>query len=94
MLIAQLTGNTCSVPSLGVSSAPSRGCPIFSLCRRLLDAGHGDRGLVVQRGDTAVLTIRSIAMAAKMTVRENDDIGPRFAKYSEPKFAHEENGNG
>lgn len=93
MLIAQLTGNTCSVPSLGMSSTPSKGDPIFSLCRRLLNAGHGDRGLVVQRGDTAVLTIRSIAMAAKMTVRENDDIGPRFAKYIEPKFAGGESVN-
>jgi len=87
MLIAQLEGATCSVPSLGVSVTRNTGCPILSLCRALVKADHGDEALSVWRGDKPVMEITSIARAATLAVREGNDGRPRFVKYQAPTFA-------
>jgi hypothetical protein len=56
--------------------------PTLALCRALLAAGHDDGPLVVHDvAGRVVMTIRSIAEAAEMTVMENANAGPRFAKF-------------
>ncbi|MGQ9370940.1 hypothetical protein [Azospirillum sp. ST 5-10] len=86
MLIAQLEGPTCSVPSLGMSVTRKSGCPIFSLCRALINAGHPDQPLTVMRGDKPAMNIRSIAHTATRTVKEGIDGTPRIVKYNPPAF--------
>jgi hypothetical protein len=55
--------------------------PAFALCRALLAAGHADQPMTVRDPDGRVLlTVQSIAEAAKLTVKETDR-GPKFVKW-------------
>jgi hypothetical protein len=56
--------------------------PTLALCRALLAAGHADQPMTIRDPDgRALMTVRSIAEAAKLTVVETS-YGPRFAKWA------------
>jgi hypothetical protein len=56
--------------------------PTLALCRALLAAGHDDGPMTVRDADgRALLTVPSIAEAAKLTVVETS-YGPRFGKWA------------
>lgn len=56
--------------------------PTLALCRALLAAGHDDGPMVVRdTAGQALMTVRSIAEAADMSVMENANNGPRFTKF-------------
>lgn len=57
--------------------------PALAMCRALLNAGIADQPMtVVDANGRALLTVRSIAAVAEMTVIENANAGPRFGKWS------------
>ncbi|WP_448189659.1 hypothetical protein [Azospirillum sp. sgz301742] len=60
--------------------------PVLTLCRKLVEEGHGDECLTVYRGDAPAMFISSIRKAAKLTVKEDANSGPRFAPYVLPSF--------
>lgn len=81
-IIARLTYAGAKQPSCeaeGISITART--PILALCRKLDEAGHGDRPLTVVNAVTgsALMEITSIADGAKLSVDEN---GPRFQKYT------------
>lgn len=56
--------------------------PVLALCRMLVAAGHPDTPLVVRdMNGRPLMTVRSIAEAAGLTVLENANNGPRFTKF-------------
>jgi hypothetical protein len=56
--------------------------PTLALCRALLAAGHEDQPMTVRDPDgRPLMTVRSIAEAAGMTVLETAGAGPRFTKW-------------
>ena len=62
---ALIGSNRCSAP--GITAHGS--APIFSLCRKLIEAGHDPAmPLEVWRGDTLALTVHSVGEAAKVEV--------------------------
>lgn len=57
--------------------------PALAMCRALLKAGLADQPMtVVDANGRALLTVRSIAEAAGVTVKETDR-GPRFVKWEQ-----------
>jgi hypothetical protein len=75
-----------AIKGLGVISAEgielSHRTPVLALCRALIAAGHPDQPMTVRDLDNRpLMTVRSIAKAAGLSVKENDHIGPVFVKY-------------
>jgi len=57
--------------------------PTLALCRALLNAGHADGPMTVRdAAGQVLLTVPSIAAAAKLTVIENERTGPKFGTWS------------
>jgi hypothetical protein len=56
--------------------------PVFALCRALLAAGADpDSKLECFRGDVLALTVKTIGIGAKLTIKENVWVGPRVVPY-------------
>lgn len=56
--------------------------PVFALCRALLAAGANPNSrLECFRGSVLALTVKTIGIGAKLTVKENDWIGPKVVPY-------------
>jgi hypothetical protein len=75
-----------AIKGLGVISAEgielSHRTPVLALCRALIAAGHADGPMIVRDLDgVPLMTVRSIAEAAGVTVHENERIGPVFARW-------------
>ena len=75
---AELTcAHSCAAAGIRAQSTS----PILLLCRKLIAAGFGpDQPLLVYRGGTLALTIRSIGEGAGLTVVERPS-GPAFEKW-------------
>jgi hypothetical protein len=78
-IIATLIGDDTAQ----VGDIISRGrSPVFALCRALLAAGaNPDSKLECFRGDVLALTVKAIGIGAKLTIKENDWVGPRVVPY-------------
>ena len=64
----------CEVPGRWLRAA----APVLALCRELIEAGHDpSRPLHVYRGDVLALRVRSIAEAARLSIR-GDGVGFRY----------------
>jgi hypothetical protein len=74
---AELIGDTTAIAA-GVTA---RGrAPVLALCRLLIEAGHNpDLPLEAYRGDVLCLRVRSIGVAARLTVDESH--GCRFVRF-------------
>jgi hypothetical protein len=76
-IVIEILGSNCAkvegVTALGEA-------PVLRLCRALLKAGHDPaRPLEAYRGNVLCLRVRSIAEAARLTVRQSTNDGrPRF----------------
>ena len=58
---------------------------LCGLCRALVAAGHAPhRGLHAYRGEVLALKVKSIAAAARLTIREGDD-PPHFVMWRAPQ---------
>lgn len=80
MIRAELIGTrTIRVPSLNITL--EHRTPVFALARKLVEMGHGDKGLMVFRGDTHSFSLPNIKAAAALTIRENASDGPRLAPF-------------
>jgi hypothetical protein len=56
--------------------------PVFALCRALLAAGADPEArLECCRGDVLAITIKTIGIGAKFTIKENEKVGPRVVPY-------------
>ena len=56
--------------------------PVFNLCRLLVAAGiDADSKLECYRDDVLALTVKTIGIGAKLTIRENDWVGPKVVRY-------------
>ena len=56
--------------------------PVFALCRALLAAGADPNSkLVCFRGSVLALTVKTIGVGAKLTIKENDFVGPKVVPY-------------
>jgi hypothetical protein len=56
--------------------------PVFALCRALLAAGANPNSkLECFRGSVLALTVRTIGIGAKLTIKENDWVGPKMVLY-------------
>ena len=56
--------------------------PAFALCRALLAAGANPNSkLECFRGSVLALTVKTIGIGAKLTIKENDWVGPKVAPY-------------
>ena len=56
--------------------------PVFALCRALLAAGADPSSkLECYRGDVLALTVKTIGIGAKFTIKENERVGPRVVPY-------------
>jgi hypothetical protein len=78
-LRADLIGSsTCTAAGITATGH----APVLALCRRLIAAGYDpDQALEVYRAAVLALTVRSIGVAARLTVRESTSDGrPRFAR--------------
>jgi len=65
-----------------LANIPDGKTPILSYCRQLIKQGvHPRTKLNVYRGDILALSVKTINMGAKLTVEEDRNVGPRFAKY-------------
>ena len=59
-----------------------RGDPILNYCRKLIKDGVDPQTkLEVYRGEQLDVTIRTVEAGSKLTVTEDTDGKPRFAKY-------------
>jgi hypothetical protein len=55
---------------------------VFALCRALLAAGANPNSkLKCFRGSVLALTVKTIGIGAKLTIKENDWVGPKVAPY-------------
>jgi hypothetical protein len=78
-IIATLIGNDTAQAGDIVSRGRS---PVFALCRALLAAGaNPDSPLECYRGGVLALTVRTIGIGAKLTIKENDWVGPKVVLY-------------
>ncbi len=65
-----------------LADIPETRTPILDYCRHLIKEGiHPRTKLNVYRGDILALSVKTINMGAKLTVREDNDSGPYFRKY-------------
>ena len=56
--------------------------PVFALCRALLAAGADPSSkLECYRGDVLALTVKSVGIGAKLTIRETVTDGPRVVRW-------------
>ena len=56
--------------------------PVFALCRALLAAGANPNSkLECFRGSVLALTVKTIGIGAKLTIKENDWVGPKVVPY-------------
>ena len=56
--------------------------PVFTLCRALLAAGaNPDSRLECFRGSVLALTVKSVGIGAKLTIRETVTDGPRVVRW-------------
>jgi hypothetical protein len=79
VIIAQLIGHDRA--QAGDIVAHSRS-PVLALCRALLAAGANPNSkLECFRGSVLALTVRTIGMGAKLTIKENDWVGPKVVPY-------------
>ena len=79
VIIAQLIGS--DMAQAGDIVARSRS-PVFALCRALLAAGANPNSkLECFRGSVLALTVKSIGIGAKLTIKENDWVGPKVVPY-------------
>jgi hypothetical protein len=83
-----MTGPTITATLIGSDTAKAgdivcRGrSPVFGLCRALLAAGSDPNSkLSCFRGDVLALTIKTIGIGAKLTIKENDWVGPKVVPY-------------
>jgi hypothetical protein len=79
VLIAQLIGQDRA--QAGDVVAKSR-TPIFTLCRELVASGaNPDSSLECYRGPVMCIRVKSIGIGAKLTIKENDWVGPKVVPY-------------
>ena len=79
VIIAKLIND--DVAQAGDIVARSR-TPVFALCRALLAAGANPNSkLECFRGSVLVLTVRTIGIGAKLTIRETVTDGPRVVRW-------------
>ena len=56
--------------------------PVFALCRALLAGGANPNSkLECFRGSVLALTVKTIGVGAKLTIKENDWVGPKVVPY-------------
>ncbi len=79
VIIAQLIGDdTAQVGDIIVRSRS----PVFGLCRALLAAGANPNSkLECFRGSVLALTVKTIGLGAKLTIKENNWVGPKVVPY-------------
>jgi hypothetical protein len=64
--LAVITGSDTACAQGTTVTGPS---PVLALCRKLIDAGHDPAlPLIVYRGDTLALRVRSLGQAARLEV--------------------------
>jgi hypothetical protein len=79
VIIAQLIGHDRA--QAGDLVVRSRS-PVFALCRALLAAGANPNSkLECFRGSVLALTVKTIGIGAKLTVKENNWVGPKVVLY-------------
>ena len=79
VIIAQLIGQDRA--QAGDIVARSRS-PVFALCRALLAAGANPNSkLECFRGSVLALTVKTIGIGAKLTIKENDWVGTKIVPY-------------
>jgi hypothetical protein len=79
VIIAHLIGDDRA--QAGDIVARSRS-PVFGLCRALLAAGANPTSkLECFRGSVLALTVKTIGFGAKLTIKENDWVGPKVVPY-------------
>ena len=79
VIIARLTND--DVAQAGDIVARSR-TPVFALCRALLAAGANPNSrLECFRGSVLALTVKSVGIGAKLTIRETVTDGPRVVRW-------------
>ena len=79
VIIAHLIGDDRA--QAGDIVARSRS-PVFALCRALLAAGANPNSkLECFRGSVLALTVKTIGIGAKLTIKENDWVGPKVVPY-------------
>jgi hypothetical protein len=79
VIIAKLVGDdTAQAGDIVVRSRS----PVFALCRALLAAGANPNSrLECFRGSVLALTVGTIGSGAKLTIKENDWVGPKVVPY-------------
>jgi hypothetical protein len=79
VIVAQLIGDdTAQAGDIVVRSRS----PVFALCRALLAAGANPNSrLECFRGSVLALTVKSVGIGAKLTIKENDWVGPKVVPY-------------
>jgi hypothetical protein len=79
VIIAHLIGDDRA--QAGDIVARSRS-PVLALCRALLAAGANPNSkLECFRGSVLALTVKTIGIGAKLTIKENDWVGPKVVPY-------------
>ena len=79
VIIAQLIGHDRAQAGDVVVRSRS---PVFALCRALLAVGANPNSkLECFRGSVLALTVRTIGIGAKLTIKENDWVGPKVVPY-------------
>ena len=79
VIVAQLIGHDRA--QAGNIVARSRS-PVFALCRALLAAGANPNSKLERfRGSVLALTVKTIGIGAKLTIKENDWVGPKVVPY-------------
>ncbi len=76
------TSQACGVSTRrGDIIAKSR-TPFFTLCRELVATGaNPDSSLECYRGPVMCIWVKSIGIGAKLTIKENDFVGPKVVPY-------------
>jgi hypothetical protein len=79
VIIARLIGDdTAQAGEIVVRSRS----PVFALCRALLAAGANPNSkLECFRGSVLALTVKTIGLGSKLTIKENDWVGPKVVPY-------------
>jgi hypothetical protein len=79
VIVAQLIGHDRAQAGDIVARGRS---PVFALCRALLAAGANPNSkLECFRGSVLALTVKTIGIGAKLTIKENDWVGPKVVPY-------------
>jgi hypothetical protein len=79
IIIAQLIGQDGA--QAGDIVVRSRS-PVFALCRALLAVGANPNSrLECFRGSVLALTVKSVGIGAKLTIKENDWVGPKVVPF-------------